>query len=66
MEERAAERAQRLHRVFGDVLPDHTTDDRPDHADEADDRSDHAHEQDRWLRDNRPPHYAHYDGDGPA
>jgi hypothetical protein len=57
MVERAADRAQRLHRVFGDVLPESTTDDWTDPADEAEDRFDHAREQDRWLRDNRPPHY---------
>jgi len=61
MPEGAAQRAQRLHRVFGDVLPDLTTDDRPDPAEQADDRRDPTHEQDRWLQDNRPPHY-----DGPA
>jgi hypothetical protein len=57
MQERAADRAQRLHRVFGEVLPDSTTDDRPDHPDDAEDRFDRAHERDRWLRDNLPPHY---------
>lgn len=45
------EGARKLHRVFGDVLPDSTSDDRPDHGDEAPDG------HDRWLRDNRPPHH---------
>lgn len=39
-------------RVFGDVLPEGTADDRPDPADAA-----NAQDRDRWLRDNRPPHH---------
>lgn len=51
MQEREAAHARRLDRVFGEVLPDATADDRPD---QGDDRTD---EQDRWLRENRPPHH---------
>jgi hypothetical protein len=54
MQERDAARTRRLDRVFGDVLPDGTADDRPDQREEG------ADEGDRWLRDNRPPHH---DGD---
>ncbi|MDQ5855238.1 MAG: hypothetical protein M3302_02730 [Actinomycetota bacterium] len=43
---------RRLRHVFGDVLPDSTTDDRPDDPDDE-----QSHERDRWLRDNRPPHH---------
>lgn len=52
MQEREADRARRLLRVFGDVLPDSTSDDYPEREppEELD-----AH--DRWLRDNRPPHH---------
>ncbi|MGH3766406.1 MAG: hypothetical protein ACRDS0_03400 [Pseudonocardiaceae bacterium] len=39
-------------RVFGDVLPEGTADDRPDPVDAAD-----AQDRDRWLQDNRPPHH---------
>lgn len=46
-----ADRARRLDRVFGEVLPEHTTDDR------ADRREEDAEERERWLRDNRPPHH---------
>lgn len=55
MAEQAADRERRLLQVFGDVLPDATTDDLGDHVDEA------APARDRWLRDNCPPHH-----DGPA
>lgn len=56
-----ADRAQQLRQVFGDVLPEATTDDRFDPADAADatdaavDPAQNA--RDRWLRDNRPPHH---------
>jgi hypothetical protein len=52
VKEVATGRARRLHHVFGDVLPDSTTDDRPD---DRDDEESYARE--RWLRDNRPPHH---------
>ncbi|MGH3673116.1 MAG: hypothetical protein ACRDSH_21230 [Pseudonocardiaceae bacterium] len=51
MHSRAAARETRLDRVFGEVLPDSTSDDRPS-RDEAE-----PGERDRWLRDNRPPHH---------
>ncbi|MGH3776767.1 MAG: hypothetical protein ACRDRR_13745 [Pseudonocardiaceae bacterium] len=51
MQENAIDRKRRLHRVFGDVLPDSTSDDRPPQENEDPD------ERDRWLRDNRPPHH---------
>ena len=51
MKEAATGPVRRLHHVFGDVLPDSTTDDRSDHRDEE------LNERDRWLCDNRPPHH---------
>jgi hypothetical protein len=51
MQERESARDRRLDRVFGEVLPDATADDRPDQRDQD------ADEQDRWLRENRPPHH---------
>lgn len=47
----AEDRERRLDLVFGDVLPDSTSDDRTRPGDTAPD----AHDQ--WLRDNRPPHH---------
>jgi hypothetical protein len=51
-DETAWQRRRRLASVFGDVLPDTTSDeqdtDAPDVADEA---------QDRWLRSQVPPHH---------
>ncbi|GAA4851101.1 hypothetical protein [Saccharopolyspora rosea] len=44
-----AERRRRLAEIFGDVLPDATSDDRPDRAP--------APDSDRWYRENRPPHH---------
>lgn len=55
MQEPTPDRAQRLLRIFGEVLPESGPDDGPDGADES------PHERDRWLRDNRPPHH-----EGPA
>lgn len=49
--ERETDRARRLRRVFGDLLPDSTGDDQPDQ------REDSSQEHDRWLRENRPPHH---------
>jgi hypothetical protein len=37
--------------VFGDVLPDSTSDDQPWLADSE------SEERDQWLQDNRPPHH---------
>jgi hypothetical protein len=47
----SADREAKLHRVFGEVLPDSTSDDRSEPGDAEPD------EHDRWLRDNRPPHH---------
>jgi hypothetical protein len=46
-----ADRARRLHRVFGDVVPENIPDVRADHRDTEPD------ERDRWFRENRPPHH---------
>jgi hypothetical protein len=47
------QRRQRLAAVFGDVLPDTTSDERDaDAAPEADDDA-----QDQWLRRQVPPHH---------
>lgn len=54
MAEQAADRERRLLQVFGDVLPDATTDDVQEHVD-VDEQA-----RDRWLHDNCPPHH-----DGP-
>ncbi|HKR48309.1 MAG TPA: hypothetical protein VJT72_01805 [Pseudonocardiaceae bacterium] len=51
MSESAIDRKRSLHHVFGDVVPDSTSDDRLDQDNEEPD------EHDRWLRDNRPPHH---------
>ncbi len=51
VQENAIDRKRRLHRVFGDVLPDCTSDDRTGQENDKPD------ERDRWLRDNRPPHH---------
>ena len=47
-EERAA-RARRLAEVFGDVLPEQTSDDR--------DRDEPQRDSDAWLRAQVPPHH---------
>ena len=46
---RRAARDRRRRQVFGDVLDDSTVDDRAEPG--------AAPEQDRWLRDNVPPHH---------
>jgi hypothetical protein len=46
---RRAAQDRRRRRVFGDVLDDTTTDDRPEPTTST--------EGDRWLRDNVPPHH---------
>jgi len=52
----AAERKRRLDKIFGDVLPEQTSDDRSDrdgpHAD-----GDGAGRGDDWLRGEVPPHH---------
>ena len=42
---------RRLDEVFGDVLPDVTSDELDDRAENAD------RDADSWYRDNRPPHH---------
>jgi hypothetical protein len=51
MQASEADRERRHERVFGDVLPEGTADDRPEPG-ETD-----LDEWDRWLLDNRPPHH---------
>lgn len=52
MDEVAGQRAEHLRRVFGDVLPDTTADERdPDRDPDRDDG------RERWYRENRPPHH---------
>jgi hypothetical protein len=48
----ARERARRRARVFGDVLPETTRDDRDDRGDSPSSRS-----ADEWLRRQVPPHH---------
>ena len=49
-----AERKRRLEKVFGDVLPDQTSDDRSDR--DGSDR-DGVGRDDEWLRGEVPPHH---------
>ncbi|MGQ0774432.1 MAG: hypothetical protein ACT4NY_08450 [Pseudonocardiales bacterium] len=51
MAEQAADRERWLLQVFGDVLPDATTDDVVDHLDDP------RRAREQWLRDNCPPHH---------
>lgn len=55
----AAERKRRLEKVFGDVLPDQTSDDRPEgdslEGDSLD--ADRVGRDDEWLRGEVPPHH---------
>ncbi|MDQ2884390.1 MAG: hypothetical protein M3Y48_25470 [Actinomycetota bacterium] len=59
----AAGSKTKLDLVFGEVLPDSTSDDRPWPADadsvQHTDSLQHTEsdERDQWLRDNRPPHH---------
>jgi hypothetical protein len=48
----ARERARRRARVFGDVLPETTSDDRDEQGDSVPSRS-----ADEWLRRQVPPHH---------
>jgi hypothetical protein len=50
-DETEAERRRRLAEVFGDVLPETTSDER-DPGEDGDDRS-----SDEWLRRQVPPHH---------
>jgi len=49
-----AERKRKLEKVFGDVLPDQTSDDGPDTDDPNRDGVGRA---DEWLRGEVPPHH---------
>lgn len=51
----AAERARRrrLAEVFGDVLPEATSDDTAD----SESRGSESRGSERWYRENRPPHH---------
>jgi hypothetical protein len=53
-EESAAQRRRRLDEVFGDVMPDTTSDERDPGGQGSDQRGDAA---DRWLREQVPPHH---------
>jgi hypothetical protein len=46
-----ADRRRRRARVFGEVLPDRTSDEAPDAAEESSSGSD------EWLRRQKPPHH---------
>ena len=46
-----AERRSRRARVFGDVLPDSTSDDVADEAEQG------SSDSDEWLRRQKPPHH---------
>lgn len=50
-----AERRRRLAQVFGDSLPEQTSDDAPDPAEAAEKSSEAAKEE--WLRRQVPPHH---------
>ena len=50
-------RRQRLAAVFGDVLPDQTSDDADDSAGEQSQRSSGESASDEWLRRQVPPHH---------
>ncbi|QGK68651.1 hypothetical protein GIY23_02955 [Allosaccharopolyspora coralli] len=49
------ERARRLAEVFGDVLPDTTSDER--RSGSTGDEPEGRDESERWYRENRPPHH---------
>jgi hypothetical protein len=52
------ERARRRARIFGEVLPEVTGDERgPSRADGDSGKTERGDEQERWLRDNVPPHH---------
>lgn len=51
MQASGADRESWRDRVYGEVLPEGTADDRPDPGELDPDG------QDRWLQDNRPPHH---------
>ncbi len=51
VDEVARQRAERLRRVFGEVHPDLTADER------GEDDADRDADRERWYRENRPPHH---------
>lgn len=51
VDEVARQRGEHLQRVFGEVLPETTSDERG--SDDADSDAD----RERWYRENRPPHH---------
>jgi len=51
VDEVVRQRAERLCRVFGEVLPDPTADER------GEDDADRDADRERWYRENRPPHH---------
>lgn len=51
------ERRRRLAEVFGDVLPDTTSDERDPQEKQADRSRRGESVQDAWLRDQVPPHH---------
>ena len=51
-----AERRRRLAEIFGDVLPDQTSDDAGEAGDRADRRTDEKAQED-WLKRQVPPHH---------
>ena len=53
-EESAAQRRRRLAEVFGDTMPDTTSDERDP---EGQTSSQRAEATDRWLREQVPPHH---------
>jgi hypothetical protein len=54
-EREAAERARRRARIFGDVLPDQTNDDRDGSAPDGSDRD--GSDRDEEIRRDIPPHH---------
>jgi hypothetical protein len=54
---RRAERARRRARVFGEVLPDDTRDDRPTPDTGTGPSAAPTEADDEWLRANVPPHH---------
>ena len=51
MSDQARPRYQAVNKIFGDSLPETTSDERDENA------GDGEAERDRWLRDNVPPHH---------
>jgi len=51
-----AERRRRMAEIFGDVIPDQTTDDTADAGDGTDRRTEETAQED-WLKSQVPPHH---------